>query len=299
MLTGLHILLTYQCTLECDHCFVYSSPHAEGTLSIGQLREALEQARQVESITHVYFEGGEPFLYYPLLVEGVRMAHDLGLEVGIVTNSFFATSDDNADLYLRPLVDQGIFDFSVSDDTIHHGDEPDNPARRAAAAAQRLGLPVAAITLEEPSIQAGPEGAGEKGAPITGGDVRFRGRAVETMADGLPVQPWDSFRECPYENLTDPGRVHLDPYGNIFVCQGLNIGNIFETPLVELLANYDPEAHPIIGPLLRGGPARLAEERGVPHADGYIEACHMCYLVRRALLDTYPEHLGPRQVYGS
>jgi len=23
---GLHLLLTYQCNFECDHCFVYSHP---------------------------------------------------------------------------------------------------------------------------------------------------------------------------------------------------------------------------------------------------------------------------------
>ena len=29
-LTGLHLLLTYQCVLECDHCFVWGSPWQKG-----------------------------------------------------------------------------------------------------------------------------------------------------------------------------------------------------------------------------------------------------------------------------
>jgi hypothetical protein len=298
MLTGLHILLTYRCILECDHCFVYSGPQAEGTFTLDQLRDALEQARQVASITEIYFEGGEPFLYYPLLLEGVRLARALGFEVGIVTNSYFATSEANAELFLRPLVDQGIFDLSVSDDALHHGDDPDTPARRAFAAAQRLGLPVGAISIEEPSVQPAPDTDTAKGAPIVGGDVRFRGRAVDTMTGNLPVRPWDSFTECPYENLADPGRVHLDSYGNIHLCQGLILGNIWESPLADLLAQYDPDTHPIVGPLLRGGPSRLAVECGFQPDAGYIEACHLCFVTRRALLDGYPDLLAPRQVYG-
>jgi hypothetical protein len=50
--------------------------------------------------------------------------------------------------------------------------------------------------------------------------------------------------------------------------------------------------------MLRGGPARLAKEHGVQPREAYVSACHMCYLVRRALIDLFPEYLGPRQVYG-
>ena len=33
MLTGIHFLLTYSCTSECDHCFLYCSPNAKGTFT--------------------------------------------------------------------------------------------------------------------------------------------------------------------------------------------------------------------------------------------------------------------------
>ena len=44
MLTGIHFLLSYKCNLECDHCFVYSGPRAEGTFSLSQIRKVLEEA---------------------------------------------------------------------------------------------------------------------------------------------------------------------------------------------------------------------------------------------------------------
>ncbi len=60
-LSGLHILLTYQCTYECDHCFVWGSPRQNGVLTIEQIAEALTQAKEA-GVEWIYFEGGEPFL---------------------------------------------------------------------------------------------------------------------------------------------------------------------------------------------------------------------------------------------
>ena len=35
VLDGIHFLVTYRCTYACDHCFVWSSPDAEGTMTRG------------------------------------------------------------------------------------------------------------------------------------------------------------------------------------------------------------------------------------------------------------------------
>ena len=32
-LSGLHLLLTCQCTFECDHCFVWGSPWQSGVMT--------------------------------------------------------------------------------------------------------------------------------------------------------------------------------------------------------------------------------------------------------------------------
>ncbi len=45
-LEGLHILLTYQCTYECEHCFVWGSPWQTGALRLGQINQILEQAKE-------------------------------------------------------------------------------------------------------------------------------------------------------------------------------------------------------------------------------------------------------------
>ena len=85
MLNQIHLLLTYRCDFECDHCFLYCSPRAKGTFTREQIAEVLEQAEALGTIEWIYFEGGEPFLVYPLMIEGIRMASAKGFKTGIVS----------------------------------------------------------------------------------------------------------------------------------------------------------------------------------------------------------------------
>jgi hypothetical protein len=296
MLKGIHFLLSYNCTYECDHCFVYCGPFAGGTFTIDQIKAVLAEAKKMDAVEEIYLEGGEPFLYYPLMLEAARLARADGLNVGIVSNAYFANSEADAELWLKPLVELGIFDLSISEDSFHGEDEAAAAAKRAATVARKLGLPIGTICIDPPEVKsADPH---KKGEPVVGGGVLFKGRAADKLTAGLPTKDWKTFTECSHEELRKPERVHVDCYGNVQVCQGISIGNMWKTPLSEIDANYDPESHPIIGPLLKGGPAELARHYNVELADGYVEECHLCYSVRRALLDRFPDHLAPRQVYG-
>ncbi|MCJ7620618.1 MAG: radical SAM protein, partial [Anaerolineae bacterium] len=285
MLTGIHLLLTYTCNYECDHCFLYCGPHAEGTFTLEQLRVALDEAEKMGSVDIIYFEGGEPFLYYPLMVEGMRMAGDRGFQTGIVTNAYWATTEEDAELWLRPLVEREVGDLSLSDDDFHHGAGEDNPAKRASRAARRLGIPTDSICIDQPTVETGLDREQEKGRPVIGGGAMFRGRAVEKLVEGLPTRPWEELTRCPYEDLDEPGRVHLDAFGHVHLCQGLTMGNMWEIPLATLAHNYDPDSHPICGPLLEGGPALLAKQYAVQHEEEYVDECHFCYSLRLVLLD--------------
>ena len=126
----------------------------------------------------------------------------------------------------------------------------------------------------------------------------FRGRAVEKLTAGLPRRPFHELVTCPYEDLQSPSRVHVDNYGNVHLCQGLSMGNMWQRPLSTLALEYEADSHPLCGPLTRGGPALLAKQHGLDIEGAYVDECHFCYLIRRALVDRFPEYLAPRQVYG-
>ena len=290
MLEGIHFLLTYTCTFECDHCFVYSSPAAEGTFSFQQIKAVLKEAKKI-GVEWIYFEGGEPFLFYPLMLESVRLASKMGFKVGIVTNAYWATSIEDAKIWFSPL--KGLVsDLSISDDTFHYPDDlnVENLAKNAYIAAKSLKMPVSSICIDKPDAQSVAEET----------SLKFRGRAADKteLAQDLPRKNWKELRECPYENLERPERVHIDPFGNVHICQGLLMGNMWEIPLSELVENYDSNKHPICGPLVEGGPAMLAEKYRVEHDESFVDACQFCFLVRRSLIGRFPEYLGPRQIYG-
>ena len=264
MLTRIILLLTYKCTQECDHCYLYCGPNAKGTLTLDQIREVLEEAVKVGTIEMISFQGGEPFLFYPLMLEGMKIAHEMGFNnIWTVTNGYWATTVEDAALWLKPLCELGV-SLGVSDDSFHFGDRPDSPAKMAIAAAKQLNMSVGSSAIVEPRVDI------ETGQAQTGmslGSDRYiavlRGRAVEKLAEGLPRRSWREFTECPctsYVGLENPMTIYIDSYGTVQpFCQGLSLGNIWEVPLSRLIKDYDASSHPICGPLVRGGPALLAE----------------------------------------
>ena len=291
-LSGIHILLTYQCTFECDHCFVWGSPWQNGTLTLEQIEVVLKQA-QAAGVEWIYFEGGEPFLYYALLLRGVDMAHEMGFSVGVVSNGYWAHTLEDARVWLEPLAGK-LEDLSISCDLFHYSESMLQQAHNAVDAAETLGIPVGTISVAQPNEDA----ASSHGQLEDKAAVMYRGRAVEKLVTRAQKKPWDTFTECPHEDFRDPGRVHLDPLGELHICQGVSIGNLFKKPLTQILADYDAEAHPIFGPLLNGGPVALVSEYNLDHTSHYADACHLCYESRTKLRAKLPKILTPDQVYG-
>ena len=296
MLQSIHFLLTYTCNYECDHCFLYCGPRSQGTFTLEQIRTVLAEARKIDTVESVCFEGGEPLLFYPLLAHAIRAAHELGFKVGLVTNGYMSTSVEDAGIWLKTLIEAGLDRVSLSDDSFHSEGE-DGPASRALAAVEKMEIKAGTISIDRPTLV--PPGDGQvKGEPVIGGGALFKGRAVEKLTQGLPRRNWLGFTHCPHENLEDPGRVHVDSFGHVHLCQGLSMGNMWETPLAELVEAYRAREHPVCGALSQGGPAELVRQHGLPHEDEYVDECHLCFLARKALLERYPRYLAPRQVYG-
>ena len=294
-LSGLHLLLTYQCTLECDHCFAWGSPWQEGTMTLREVRDILRQAEEPGTVKWIYFVGGEPFLYYAVMLKGIQEAAAMGFQVGIVSNGYWATGVDDALEWLQPLAGL-IQDLSISSDPYHWSDERRQMAGNASAAAERLGIPIGVIRIAQPETTNAAAAVGK--LPPGESAVMYRGRATEKLVPKATLWPWDTFIECPYENLREPGRLHVDPLGNLHICQGISLGNLFKEPLKDICERYDPDSHPITGPLLAGGPVGLVQRYDLPHEACYADACHLCCESCRALRGRFPDILVPDQMYG-
>ena len=295
-LSGLHLLLTYQCNFECDHCFVWGSPNAKGTMTLAFIQKVIADAQDLGAITQIYFEGGEPFLYYPIMIRGLREAVDAGYKVGIVTNAYWATSQEDAEEWLRPIAEIGIDDLSLSSD-LYHGSRMETPeAVCGRNAAIKLGIPVVMLQTCGPLVKMDVNSTNTSEGDYD--NVMFKGRAAEKLTPFAKKYLWSNFTKCPFEDLKNPERVHIDPQGFVHVCQGITIGNLMETSLSQIMSSYKPQEHPIIGPLLKGGPVELitAYNIAIEHENIYADACHLCYYARTILRSKFSE-LAPHQMY--
>ena len=294
-MSGLHLLLTYQCTFQCDHCFVWGGPLQTGTMTLDTVDHILAESEQLGTIEWIYFEGGEAFLYYAILKCGVLRAKAKGFNVGIVTNAYWANTESDALEWLRPMAG-AIDDLSISSDGYHGSSDTYRNPEIARTAGRKLGIPVDFISVAEPEASSVSGTAGK--LPAGKSAVLFRGRAAELLAARVTPTPWQQFTTCPWENLRHPQRVHVDPFGYLHICQGIAIGNLLERPLAEIMAGFRPDDHPIVGPLLGGGPAEIVRRYDLAHEDGYADHCHLCYEARRTLRSQFPNVLAPDHMYG-
>jgi MoaA/NifB/PqqE/SkfB family radical SAM enzyme len=163
-------------------------------------------------------------------------------------------------------------------------------------AAQKLDIPIGIISIAPPEVGDAASAVGQ--LPIGETAVMYRGRAAEKLVTQTKLKRWEQFTACPYEDLREPERFHIDPLGYVHICQGISLGNLFRTPLSEICEQYIPDAHPITGPLLQGGPAELVRCYELSCEENYADACHLCCEVCRVLRGRFPDILTPDQMYG-
>ena len=296
-LKGVHFLLTYKCDLECDHCFVWGSPKGRGTFTLKQIRNILAEAKKLGTVNCVAIEGGEPFLYYPIMVKIVEEAVNLGFHVEILSNCYWATCPEDAVEWLLPIAKAKNVELSLSSDLYHGENWETEEVRNAAKAAKLLNIKAGVISVKYPNTEASNIKEIE-GAKVSSWEIMYKGRAYEKLTEKASKKPWREFTKCPYEDFVNQNRVHIDPFGYVHVCQGISIGNAWQKPFSKIIKEYNPYQNPILEPLVRGGPVALVEKFSLSHDDAYADACHLCSAARCMLRDKYPDILVPDQMYG-
>jgi organic radical activating enzyme len=310
---GLH--LTDQCDARCLHCAYHCGPHVGGVMGLEEAQEYLRTMTD-QRLEMVAISGGEPCLYFGLVLDVIREARRLGVpSVWVFTNAFWAADAQAARANVGSLKQAGATRLCLSADGFHEPFVQGQKVRQALQAARDAGLELAV----DVRFLGGPEATNSinrvtqrimeslgtlEGVEVWRGSPRYIGRAAEALSSLLEPQPGVPQEECPGPwaggTWASPAGVDVDSFGEVTLCPGISLGNARERPLTRILAGYAPSNHPIIRELIAGGPARLAlvaERSGYVPLPGYLDMCHLCYDVRKFLRNRYPSELAPVPCY--
>jgi hypothetical protein len=316
----LGIILTYRCHSGCKHCLYNCGPRwPNEAMGEEDLRRALEAVTTWSPAPQVHLTGGEPFLHFELLLEGVRIASALDIVCYVETSAAWCTDEEQAVARFSALREAGLEFVLISCSPFHAERIPPARVVRATRAALQVFGPrrvtvylphfleiVQQFGLERPTPLSryedllGPQGARQvlwEGYGIISG-----GRAGYRLGHLVPGRPAEAFAgmSCQAELLA-AHHSHFDLYGNYIpaFCGGLTIGSWRALP--ELLNNIRSGRYPpLVAELIDGGPyglVAMAHERYgyQPLPGGYAGKCHLCVDVRRHLvgLNTFPELRPP------
>ena len=193
----LSVMPTYRCTAACKHCGTLSSPKEETWLPIDDMLRAIDQAADA-GYGLVVFTGGEPTLAGEHLLLGIRRAVSRGLAVRMVSNGWWAESDEVALVAMGEWVDAGLHELNVSTGDQHSRFVPVESVIRAINAGVEHDLTVA-VMIEVVD-----------GRRITSQGVQSH-PMYRAMLDRHP-QPRVSFHESPWMPLS-PARTYSYPDG--------------------------------------------------------------------------------------
>ena len=296
------LITNYYCSSRCGHCLYGCSPEWEKHyIDEETTRKTFEIIKHLGCHT-VHVGGGEPFLNMEGLQMVLRVANKTNMTVAYVeTNSSWCHDDDAAVDLLAALKRQGLSTLLVSISPFHNEYIPFSRVKAVARACKRAGISVFPwISDFYSEIDTFDD---KKTHKMTDYERRFGpdylkklpsrywihlgGRALKTFGSVFAkkdVETVLSLHKKGCRELQDVSHFHLDLFGNYVpgLCSGLAVRR------EDLGTPIDPNAYPLLTALYNSGVGALfqiaSKEYGFQPSDGYISKCHLCYDIRRFLV---------------
>ena len=289
------VLLWNTCNARCAHCMPDCGPKDRQSLTNEEIFSVIADAIGLHGNNWVLaLSGGEPFLYPDRLSKIVGYRHDERHSTTLVSNAFWAVTEQRALDVLKPLVANGLTSIAFSVSRYHFEYVNQERVENAILAARTVGLHVAVkavVSLDSPpkyvlgAIRRAEPWSDEIDVQLI--DVIPQGRAALDesikghITDDLPVG------KCPAEILT------IMPDGNASPCcngagetKSLDLGNVRDLSLSEINDNH--RKNPTMVELREKGPASLLSklppdvEKQMRNSD-WVNVCHLCCEVLKLL----------------
>jgi pyruvate-formate lyase-activating enzyme len=142
---SLTILPTYRCSAACQDCCFASDPFVKGEIPLENILNYIDQAARIETMRLIVFSGGEAFLLGKKLDIAVARASQHRLLTRIVTNAYWATSEESALKRLTELKNAGLTELNASTGDYHQLYVPIKNVVNATLAALSIGMPMCIV----------------------------------------------------------------------------------------------------------------------------------------------------------
>jgi len=300
-LRRLEFTLTTKCNSQCIHCQANASPSRNDIMEVKDAHNYLAEATAVSNLESFMVFGGEPMLYPKRVTATFKEAYKLGIpKIEMITNGVWGKNRETAEKLAAKLKTAGLNKVNISVDAFHVEHIPIEHPQNAALALLKAGIEnvkwnVAVIESinAENEYDKKTKQILKKLEPIGIDANIFKiepvGHAVQNLRRYF--QPTSLYGPCEGDpltgtTLTDPESICIEPSGSVNICWNLAIGNAKETPLSQIISNYDWRQTPIIKTLVEEGPIELLK---LPEArdhklqeNHYINKCHLCIEIRKA-----------------
>lgn len=300
-------LVTKRCTGWCQHCSVMTGDrnpdHSYRDLTAVLAASAHLYAAFPVSSMMVY--GGEPLLYLDNVVQLFRFACESGVSRReLITNGYFSRDFRKIASSVVRLAQSGMTHAYVSVDAFH---QPRIPLAQVEEFLSTLLLQGSGQVFLHPSWVVGRDHDNEynqrtesivcqlverHGVRVSDGNNiipagRFRHSLCEYYPR-FPELPPQKCRDIPYANAPDRvGSLRFLPNGDVHICRGVILGNIFEAELPRMLQAYEPLTDPALAAIVSDGAQGIltlaAKDHVMIDPEDYYGRCDLCAATLSAL----------------
>lgn len=325
------IILSYKCNAECRHCMYACSPKWSAdwiskkdlyvllNILAGKIQPSFYGKNVIDLNLGIHFTGGEPFLNFELLCEGVDMARELKIpSLFVETNCYWASSDSITREKLLNLKNKGLNGIMISVNPFFLEFVPFEQTERAVRIAYEIfGTNMFVYQLEyfHKFRKLGIKGKVTIEEYRRMDDGIHFSRYTEFFVMGRAAYSMEKFGIFPkYKvkflimNKCNPPVLrnwhnHFDNYGNFIpgYCGGLSLGDWHDMDQI-LKDGIDPQQYPILFTIIKNdfkGLISFAREYGYEERkNGYLSKCHLCVDIRRFLAGKNEfKELQPKEFY--
>ena len=289
------LTLGYRCNMLCKSCFIGDKLFDHQTaLTYEDAVDAIESAARLQTVRSVAFVGGEPFVYYKLMLRIAAYLHrHYRCPLNVTTNGSWAKTPDGTRHLLDPMHRFGLRWLMLSLDQYHLEFGTLDQAANCLERALELDLNISIQIIR----RRGAPGTAEFREALSGRVdvarikwIENRCSAIGNAETMLGPEDLEWHEEIPRGGCNAGEILNVQPDGEIKPCCGaglmaprLSLGNAKHQPIDDAVRRA--EADSLINSLIaHQGPrglARLLREAGrgdlVERHAPFTDACHACH----------------------